>query len=178
MREVLEGLDATAEAETAMNEVDPEASVTSGSASSPDLDSMRRALRDLEAAKARVERDAKRAADELREKLVVDLLPVLDNLDRTIHSAEVAGESRAMLQGVQLVRSQFAQVLRKLGIERIDARHQRFDPRIHDAISLVPVSHASAHDVVVDQIEAGYRFGDRLLRAAKVVVGRHTPRWH
>ena len=177
MRETLEGLDATAEAETAMNEVDPEASLAA-TQSSPDYDRMRRALRDLEAAKARVERDANRAANELREKLVLDLLPVLDNLDRTIHSAELAGESQAMLQGVRLVRSQFANVLAKFGVERIDAKHQRFNPRIHDAISVVPVSHPSAHDVVVDQIEAGYRFGDRLLRPAKVVVGRHQPRWH
>jgi molecular chaperone GrpE (heat shock protein) len=176
MREPLEGLDATAEAETAMNEVDPEASVAA--TSSPDFDRMRRALRDLEAAKARVERDAQRAADEMREKLVVDLLPVLDNLDRTIGAAEQAGESRAMLDGVRLVRSQFANVLRKFGVERIDAKGSRFDPRIHDAISVVPVSHPSVNDTIVDQLQAGYRFGDRLLRPAKVIVGRHQPRWH
>ena len=109
---------------------------------------------------------------------MVELLPVLDNLDRTIQSAEAAGESQAMLQGVRQVRSQFENVLAKYGIERIEARHQRFDPRIHDAVSLVPVSHPSAHDVVIDQVEPGYRFGDRLLRAAKVVVGRMQPRWH
>ena len=170
MQDAAEGLDPTAEAEIAMTEVEP--------ATSPDLDTMRRALRELEAAKARVERDAQRAADDLREKLVEELLPVLDNLDRTIQSAQAAGESQAMLQGVRLVRSQFANVLGKYGVERIDAKHQRFDPRIHDAISLVPVGHPSAHDVVVDQIEAGYRFGDRLLRPAKVIVGRFTQRWH
>jgi molecular chaperone GrpE len=174
MREPLEGLDATAEAETAMNEVDPEASLNA-TTSAPDYDRMRRALRDLEAAKARVERDAQRAADEMREKLVVDLLPLLDNLDRTIHAAERAGESRAMLDGVRLVRSQFASVLAKFGVERIDAKHQRFDPRLHDAISVVPVRDPAAQDRVIDQVEAGYRFGDRLLRPAKVIVGR---RWH
>lgn len=157
-----------------MSEVEPAVAPATG----PDLDSMRRALRDLEAAKARVERDAQRSADQMREKLVLDLLPVLDNLDRTIYSAEIAGESQAMLQGVRLVRSQFANTLAKFGVERIDAKHQRFDPRMHDAISLVPVSQPSAHDIVVDQIEPGYRFGDRLLRPAKVVVGRHAPRWH
>lgn len=170
MREPLEGLDATAEAETAMNEVEP--------ASDPDIARLRHALDDLEAAKARVERDAQRAADELRENLVVELLPVLDNLDRTIHAAEAGRVPHAMVQGVRQVRSQFAGVLAKYGVERIDAKHQRFDPRIHDAISTVAVSHPSAHDVVVDQLEAGYRFGDRLLRAAKVIVGRHRPRWH
>ena len=177
MQDVVEGLDPTAEAEIAMNEVEP-ANSPERSAPSPDFDSMRRAVRDLEAAKARVERDAQRAADEMRKQLVVELLPVLDNLDRTIHSAEAAGESRAMLQGARLVRNQFANVLAKYGVERIDAKHQRLDPRVHDAISIVPVGHPSAHDVIVDQIEAGYRFGDRLLRPAKVVVGRHAPRWH
>lgn len=148
------------------------------SATQPDFDSMRRALRDLEAAKSRVERDASRAANEMREKLVLDLLPVLDNLDRTINASEMVGTAPAMLQGVRLVRSQFANVLAKFGVERIEAKHQRFDPRIHDAISLVPVSHPSAHDVVVDQLEPGYRFGDKLLRPAKVIVGRHAPRFH
>ncbi|HEY5924634.1 MAG TPA: nucleotide exchange factor GrpE, partial [Kofleriaceae bacterium] len=166
----------------AMSEVEP--------TTSPDLGTMRRALRELEAAKARVERDAQRAADDLRENLVIELLPVLDNFDRTIHAAEEGGASSqaagvhvasalgAMLQGVRLVRSQFAGVLAKYGVERIDAKHQRFDPRIHDAISIVPVRHAEAHDVVIDQIEAGYRFGDRLIRPAKVIVGRYMPRWH
>jgi molecular chaperone GrpE (heat shock protein) len=172
MPQPLPGLDATAEAETAMNEVEP------ATATSSDLASVRRALRDLEAAKARVERDARKAADDLREKLVMELLPLIDNLDRTIAAAEQAGETQAMLDGVRLVRAQFANALVKYGVERIDAKHQRFDPRVHDAISIVAVSHPAAHDVVVDQIEPGYRFGDRLLRPAKVVVGRHAPRWH
>jgi molecular chaperone GrpE (heat shock protein) len=170
MREPLEGLDATAEAETPMNEVEP--------TSTPDFDTMRRALRDLEAAKTRVERDAKRSADDLREKLVLDLLPILDNFDRTIRAAETGGTSPAMLQGVRLVRSQFANALAKYGVERIDAKLQRFDPRIHDAISVVPVNAPEAHDVVVDMLEPGYRFGDRLLRPAKVIVGRRAPRYH
>ncbi len=170
MREQLEGLDATAEAETSMADVEP--------TSTPDFDSMRRALRDLEAAKARVERDAHRAADELREKLVSELLPVLDNLDRTIRAAEAGSVAQSMVQGVRQVRSQFANVLARFGLERFDAKHQRFDPSKHDAINVVPVAHPSAHDVVVDQLEPGYRFGDRLLRPAKVIVGRLSPRYH
>ncbi len=185
MRDDIGGFDATAEAETPMDELDRELDKDGQpyergqpSASGPDFDRMRRALRDLEAAKARVERDAQRATDEMREKLVLDLLPVLDNLDRTIAAAEAAGESQAMLQGVRQVRSQFANVLARFGIERIDAKHHRFDPRIHDAVSVLPVSDPSAHDVVIDQVEPGYRFGDRLVRPAKVVVGRVRPRWN
>src|SRR5688500_14196394 len=103
MREPLEGLDATAEAENAMNEVEP--------ASGPDIGRLQRMARELEAAKARVERDAQRAADELREKLVLELLPVLDNFDRTIAAAERGGATPAMTQGMRQVRSQFANTL-------------------------------------------------------------------
>ena len=182
MRDSLEGLDPTAEAETPMNELDidepPESLPSEKAAKEADVNSLRRALRDLEAAKARVERDAQRAADELREKLILELLPVFDNFDRTIRAAEAGGASQAMLQGVRLVRSQFANTLIKFGVERIDAKHQRFDPRIHDAISVVPVKDPSAHDIVVDVIEPGYRFGDRLLRPARVIVGRHMRAYH
>ncbi len=169
----LEGLDPTAEAENDVrDDEEPRA------ARPPDLQALTRALRDLEAAKGRVERDAARAADEMREQLVLQLLPVLDNLDRTIHAAEQSAEAPAVVEGVRLVRSQFASVLARYGVERIEARHQPFDPAIHEAISTVAVSHPAASGVVVDQIEPGYRFGSRLLRPAKVVVGRHVPRYH
>lgn len=185
-----EGLDPTADAETDLADLDNdhvytpagEAMVESHTIAGPggglDRQAMTRALRDLEAAKARVERDAGRAAQELREKLVLDLLPVLDNLDRTIRAAEHHGEAPTVVEGVRLVRSQFMGTLQRMGVERIDSRHKPFDPGIHEAVGTIPVTHPAAHNVVVDQVEAGYRFGARLLRPAKVVVGQHTPRWH
>jgi molecular chaperone GrpE (heat shock protein) len=167
---LLEGLDATAEAEVDMAETTEPAG--------PDRASLQRALRDLEAAKARVERDAQASAQELREKLVLELVPVLDNLDRTIRAAVANHDSPSVVDGVRLVRNQFMGVLARYGVERLEAKHQRFDPRLHEAISTVPVGHPSAHNVVIDQLEPGYRYGDRLLRPAKVIVGRHEPRYH
>ena len=161
-----EGLDPTAEAECDTREIEP------------DRATMSRALRDLENAQARVERDARRAADELRGKLLLDLIPVLDNLDRTIAAATTHGDAPSVVDGVRLVRAQMEQLLVRYGVERIDAKHQPFDPALHDALSVVPVSHPASHGVVIDQIEPGYRFGDRLLRPAKVVVGRLSQRVH
>jgi len=171
----LEGLDPTAEAENDMADVEPARAATPTAA--PDHATMTRALRELEAAKARVERDAARAAQELREKLVSELLPVLDNLDRTLHAAKQSGDAPSVIEGVVLVRQQFANVLERYGVSRIDARHRPFDPSQHEAVGMVPVSHPAAHNVVMDEIEPGYRFGDRLLRPAKVLVGRHA-RYH
>jgi molecular chaperone GrpE (heat shock protein) len=163
-----DGLDPTSEAELDTRDVDEE----------PDRAVMTRALRELEAAKLRVERHAHEAADELRGKLVLDLIPVLDNIDRTIAAALQNGDAPAVVEGVQLVRNQLENALLRYGVERVEAKHRPFDPAIHDALSVVPVHHPSAHNVVVEQIEPGYRFGDRMLRPAKVVVGRYTPHYH
>jgi molecular chaperone GrpE len=140
-----------------------------------DRAALTRALRDLESAKARVERDAQAVHDETRKKLVAQLLPVLDNLERKIRAADDNGDAPTVVEGVRLVRSQMEAVLRSYGVERIEASNARFDPALHEAVSTVPVIDPLANGVVLDQLEAGYRFGDQLLRPAKVVVAKYTP---
>jgi molecular chaperone GrpE len=130
------------------------------------------ALRELEAAKSRVERDARAVADDMRKDLVEKLLPVLDNLDRTIASAAASGDAPAILEGARLVRGQLEGVLAGYGLARIDAAGAYFDPAIHDAIAVTPVP-ADLHETVLEQIAPGYRYGDALLRPARVVVGQY-----
>jgi molecular chaperone GrpE (heat shock protein) len=127
---------------------------------------LRHATSELQAARARVERDAARALEEMRGQLIAELLPVLDNFDRSI-SAGAAGDD-----GVRLVRDQLEGVLRGYGLERFDAVGAPFDPRAHDAIAVTDVDDHRRDGVVVEQWEPGYRFGDRMLRPARVVVGR------
>ena len=134
----------------------------------PDRASLARALGELEAAKSRVERDAKLVASETRKQLVSELLPVLDSVDRAI----AAGEPTAVA-GMQLVRRQLEGVLRGYGVERIDATGHTFDPQLHDAVATAPVTDPKQNRHVIDQIAPGYRFGDALLRPAQVVVGTY-----
>ncbi len=136
-----------------------------------DKEALRRALRELEAAEARVARNAQRVYDETRAKLVADVLPVLDNLDRTLVAAQRSSD-RTLVDGVQMIRAQLEQVVLRYGVDRIDAVGDRFDPALHDAVSTAPASLAQAGRVVA-QLEAGYRFAGRVLRPAKVVVGAH-----
>lgn len=151
----------------------------------PDRAALTRALRDLEAAKGRVDRDAKLAKEEMQRDLVMKILPVLDNLDRTIKAAEENGDAPSVVEGTYLVRGQLEGVLRGYGVERIDAMNTRFDPRIHEAISTMPVVDPAVNGLVLDQLEPGYRYGDSLLRPARVVVAKLTSvrapvpvRWH
>jgi molecular chaperone GrpE (heat shock protein) len=130
-----------------------------------------RALRSLEATEVRLARNAKRDAEDARGKLVQELLPVLDNLDRTIRAAHGRSDP-AMLEGVRMVRQQLEGVLRGYGVERIDATGARFDPGIHEAIGVTPVADPQHHGLVLQQHEPGYRFGERLLRPARIHVGK------
>ncbi len=136
----------------------------------PDRSSLAAALRELEAAKARVERDAHASAYDLRRSLIEKLLPVLDDLDRTIAAAERAGDAPVIVEGTRLVRAELEAVLRGYGLERLDACGHDFDPAVHEAVATVPVPTAQ-HETIREQLAPGYRFGGTLLRPAQVVVG-------
>ena len=65
-------------------------------------------------------------------------------------------------------------MLLRYGVEKIEATGQRFDPTLHEAIGMAPVSDPRANGFVVQQHQAGYQYGGRLLRPAKVLVGKYT----
>lgn len=129
---------------------------------------LRRALDDLAAAEARVERNAQRVYEESRSKLALDLLPVLDNLDRSLQAAD---PKDPVAQGVSMVRAQLEGVLLRYGVERVDAAGKAFDPSEHEAVLGVPVEDEAFVGRVVEQVAPGYRLGTRLLRPARVQVG-------
>jgi molecular chaperone GrpE len=136
---------------------------------------VRAALDDLAAREARVERNAQRIYDETRGKLVSELLPIADNLDRTLAASPASSGSStdAIVEGVRMVRAQLEQLLARHGVERVDALGEPFDPALHHAVALRETGPDEAGRVV-DQCEAGYRFGGKVLRPAKVVVGTHA----
>lgn len=140
----------------------------------PDRAAALRALRSLEAAEVRVQKNAQRETDEAKGKLVTELLPVLDNLDRTIQAALQHRGDPALLEGVRMVRSQLEGVLLRYGVETIDATGQRFDPALHEAVGVQPVTDPRANGTVTQQHQPGYQFAGRLLRPAKVMVGKFT----
>ena len=133
-------------------------------------ESLARALDNLQATEARVQRNAERVYDEARSKLVGDLLPVLDNLDRTLRATGTRAHD-PLIEGVRMIRTQLEGVLLRYGVERVAAVGQIFQPQVHEAVAAVPVGAPRLVGMVIDEVEPGYRFGGRLLRAAKVTVG-------
>ena len=118
-----------------------------------------------------------RAADERaqREKadFIAGLLPVLDNLQRATDAAEAGSESEVIAEGVRRTALSFESSLAAAGVEPIDAVGEVFDPELHEAVETVEGAPGDEGKVVA-QHTRGYRIGDRLLRPARVKVGRHT----
>jgi molecular chaperone GrpE len=132
----------------------------------------REAAHEFDAMRARMRKDVARDAERSRRTMLVDLLDVVDNLDRAIDAARQGADGAAVLQGVEMVRAQFLQKLDGLGVRRIDSAGCRFDPERHDAVATVPAADATLDGVVVGVVAHGYTIGDEVLRPAQVAVAR------
>jgi molecular chaperone GrpE len=130
----------------------------------------RRSLEELEQVRVRVRRDAAREGERARRTVLLELLEVLDNLDRAINAGTATSDS-ALLTGVQLVRDQFLAKLEGLGVKRVETLGLPFDAARHEAVSMAPVSDPAEEGLVVAVLKEGYAIGDDLLRPAAVVVG-------
>ena len=112
--------------------------------------------------------DARRGG---REDLLRALLPVFDNLERAIQSAQRSADVKAMADGLAMVQRQFVEALAREGITRVPTVGQSFDPAMHEAIQQVETSE-HAPGTVLAEVQAGYAQGERLVRAALVVVAK------
>jgi molecular chaperone GrpE len=101
--------------------------------------------------------------------LALDLLPVLDNLERALAAAQKSGESGPLVEGVALVQNQFLETFKRHGITRIEALGQPFDPNIHQAVMQQPSAEIEPGRVA-HVLEQGFMHHDRVLRPAKVIV--------
>lgn len=109
-----------------------------------------------------------------REELLKDLLPVFDNLERAMTSAERATEVKPVSDGLKMVLRQFTDTLGRSGITKVPTVGNMFDPSLHEAIQQVETDEHPPGTVVAE-VQPGYLQGDRLVRAAMVVVAKPKP---
>ena len=124
---------------------------------------------DFENYRKRMDREKKDWIAFASEKLVLELLPVLDHFELGLADSAKNGAPAAFIDGFQLVCNQLRAALEKAGVQAIDAEGAAFDPHLHEAITHLPSADVPA-DHVVAQTRRGYKLGDKLLRAAQVVV--------
>jgi molecular chaperone GrpE len=127
--------------------------------------------RETEETRARLNRAADERARREKAEFVSALLPVADNLARAIEAAEQGGELEALLGGVRGTLNNFESALTAAGIEPLASIGARFDPELHEAVDTVEVEPERDGEVTAEY-SRGYKMGERLLRPARVQVGR------
>lgn len=100
------------------------------------------------------------------------LLPVLDDFDRAKKNAEADDSTEQFSEGVSLVYSKLYKILQGKGLKPMVSDAEPFDPELHEALTEIPAPSEDLKGKVVDTIERGYYLGDKILRHAKVVVGK------
>ena len=108
------------------------------------------------------------------EKLVLEILPVLDHFELGLADSAKNGAPTAFTDGFHIIYNQLRAVLEKAGVQAIDAEGQPFDPNLHEAITHIPSADVPEEHVAA-QTRRGYKMGDKLLRAAQVVVSSGPP---
>ena len=130
-----------------------------------------RSLAELENVKRRKEQEKLDSIKYANEKLIMELLPVLDSFDLAMSQSNVteSDEVKAVLTGFEMIKKQIEQFLTKCGVERIVALDQPFDPNLHQGIS--QESHPDKDEnTVIKEMQSGYKLNDRVIRPSMVVV--------
>jgi len=133
------------------------------------LDRLSRAQAEFENARRRAGKEQQDYRDYATADAIKSLLPVVDSLERALQVKSDAGEFRS---GVELIYKQLQAALSKLSVNAIISEGEPFDPRFHEAIEMVETTKAPDHQVV-EELQRGYKFKDRLLRPAMVKVAKN-----
>lgn len=134
-------------------------------------DRLLRLAAEFENYKKRVEREKSNTLKYAEEKVLKELLPSLDNLDRAIEQGRNSDDIQSLLEGVMMTRNSLLSTLEKFGLTPLACVGEPFDPNFHEALSMdssdkVPQNH------VLQEFQKGYMLKDRLIRPAKVIVSK------
>lgn len=124
---------------------------------------------DIENIKRRMHKDQEAHAHRVMVDIFTDLLPIVDNFDRALQASVSYPAQDPLLQGLTLIRKEFAQVLEGYGVREM-TEVQMFDPELHEAVSQVSADDVTPSGTILTLLEKGYWYNDTVLRHAKVTV--------
>lgn len=104
--------------------------------------------------------------------VIQDLLSVMDDVDRASKEMEKSDDAEKIKEGITLVFNKLRHTLQQKGLKKMESLHQDFDADLHEAITEVPAGIEKMKGKIMDEIEPGYYLNDKLIRHAKVVVGK------
>ena len=135
------------------------------------LDRLARQQAEFDNARKRAVREQQEFREFAAADVIKNFLPPLDSFERALKAA--SPDCSDFRSGIELIYRQFQDALQKIGVQPIPSVGQRFDPRIHEAVEMVDSTEVPDHHVL-DELQRGYKYKDRLLRPAMVRVARNT----
>ena len=132
-------------------------------------DQLLRTVAESENIRRRASRDVENAHKYANEKLLEDLLPVLDSLEKALELPDQSDDAKAVLEGVEISLRMFRETLERGGVMIVDPLGEPFDPSKHEALAMVPNEEVEPNSVM-EVVQKGYLLNERVVRAARVVV--------
>lgn len=134
-------------------------------------DKLLRTFSEFENSKRRMAKERLELIGSASKNIIIELLPVLDDLERALTSTQDMPEIKAFAEGVQLVHNKFLGILAKQGLEAIPAVGENFDLDLHEAVSKMPTATEDQKNKVLFEVEKGYKLKENVIRFSKVIVG-------
>jgi molecular chaperone GrpE len=128
---------------------------------------------ETEGVRERIGRDLERRFENKRDQLLIRFIEIVDNLERALDAAQSSSAHSSLIEGLILVRTQLVQILRDEGLTWIPVRGLAFDPECSEVVDMEEVSDPANDQLVVREMQRGYRLNGRVVRHARVVVGRY-----
>jgi molecular chaperone GrpE len=132
------------------------------------LANWQRAAADYQNLKRRAEKEREEYGRLATAALVINILPLLDDLERALQSVDIRLAGLTWVDGIRLIYRKFQAVMEAAGVNEIKAEGETFDPNLHEAV----MYGEGEEGKVVSEVQKGYRLGDRVIRPAMVVVGK------
>lgn len=129
-----------------------------------------RVYSEFENYKRRTQKEKLELIDTASEKVILDILPVVDDFERAIKANESIEDSTSLKEGFELIYHKLLHILKVNGVEEIKAQGEMFDTDYHDAVTYIPAQNAEDEGRVVDVVQKGYKIKDKVIRYAKVVI--------
>ncbi len=135
------------------------------------LESLKRLQAEFDNYRKRIIKEKSELFQYATEDLICELIPIMDNFERAIYGIGKSSSRDTFLQGVEMIYRELCSVLKKRGLEKINAMGKEFDPSRHEAIDHVE-STEQPENIVIEEVAAGYRIKDKIIRPAAVKVSK------
>lgn len=170
------GSETHTEQQTANEETATQAEANDGAGLQAKVDELKdkyvRLFADFDNYKKRVARERLELIKDASKDVILNLLPVLDDFERAVKAAETATEVEPVKEGMLLIHNKLLKNLEQKGLKPVSPMGEAFDVEYHEAITEIPAPTEELKGKVVDVVEKGYYLNDRIIRYAKVVVGK------